>query len=365
MALSDNVIAAYKFSNGALTTDSVGSYTLTNNNTVANSNDGKPAYCADAGSANTNKSLTRDDAYGMLGSTAKTYAFWGKVITAPTSGNSMMFFRHLYGGSAVGNYANILYSNDGGTLRVKMPTSPAGMSVDYTLTVDTWYHFVVTVPANNTGNITCYINGSSIGTTGNWSQNYALTTRMAMFTDHAFSSYGSMKMDEFYIWNRVLSGAEITELYNGGTDNQYPFSVAYSMVASLGTFTLTGINAGLISARSIIASVGTFTLTGIDALFALGKGIVANAGAFALTGYDVTLSTARTMIASVGTFTLTGIDATFSTVKSIIASVGTFILTGYDAIMRRGGWRNTTKETTTWTDQTKETTNWTNRDKSI
>lgn len=64
-----------------------------------------------------------------------------------------------------------------------------------------------------------------------------------------------------------------------------PFSgTAYSMVASVGAFTLSGIAVILTSTRSMVASVGAFTLTGVDTAFKLGKGIVAEVGSFILTG---------------------------------------------------------------------------------
>lgn len=235
MAIATSVIAAYRYSNGALTTDSKASYTLTNVNTIANSSDGKSGYCADAGTTNTNKYLYRDDTYGMLGSTAKSYAFWWKCTTAPSSGVQQMMFRHLYGGSAVGNYANCAYRNNAGTYEIVMNSSPSIMNVAYTLTVGTWYHFVVTVPANNTGNLTCYVNGSSIGTLGNWSQNYALTTKCAMFADHAGTSNSPGELDEFYIFNEVISSGDITTLATGAGAGLYPFSAGPANLKSYNT----------------------------------------------------------------------------------------------------------------------------------
>lgn len=224
MSLTSSIVAAYKFSSGAITTDSKASYTLTNVNTVPTASDGKDGYCADCGTSNTTKYLYRQDAYGMLGSTAKTYSFWWKIKTAPSSGTSQLAFRHLYGGSAVGNYANVVYRNTGGVYEVVMPTSPGAMVVTQTLTVDTWYHFAVTVPASNTGNLTCYLNGSSLGTTANWSQNYGLTTQLGLFSDHGGGSISPNEIDEFYVFNEVLSGADITTLAAGTSGSFYPFT---------------------------------------------------------------------------------------------------------------------------------------------
>lgn len=218
--LNDGLIAYYKLEN---TADSVGTYTLTNTGSTPFA-DGKINNGADFGTSNTTKYLSIDSTLGMTGATAKTYSFWGKVNTAPpNNGDSFGFFRHLYGGAADGNYANVFYRNNVGVLEVAMPTSPAGMYIPYTLTVGTWFHFAVTVPASNTGSLTCYVNGVSIGTTANWSQNYALTTRHVIGADHAFGSKANAAVDEFGIWNRVLSAGEIELLYNRGFGKQAPF----------------------------------------------------------------------------------------------------------------------------------------------
>lgn len=226
MTLVSSVIAAYRFSTGALTTDSKGSYTLTNTNTIANSSDGKSGYCADAGTTNTNKSLSVDTAYGMTGGSAKSFSFWWKCTVEPTEGENQFMFRHLYGGAADGNYANLAYIKTGGVLKLMMNSSPTTTYYTTTLTVGTWYHFVITVPASNTGNITCYMSGSSVFTIANWSQNYALTTRMSMFAVHDLSANSPGELDEFYVFNEVLSGANITTLATGVGEAFYPFNSA-------------------------------------------------------------------------------------------------------------------------------------------
>lgn len=261
MALSTNQVAHYKLDD---VSDSVGSYTLTNNNSVA-FNAAKLGNGADGGSSNTNKSLSRDDAYGMLGSTAKTYSFWGKITTNPTAGNSMMFFRHLYGGSAVGNYANIMYYNNAGSYEIKMPTSPAGMTVAYTLTVGVWYYFAVTVPANNTGNLTCYVNGVAIGTTPNWSQNYALTTRIALLADHVLASNLSGMVDEFTIYSRELSVDELLQIHNSGRANAFPLTDTPLLYGGIAAWKLDE------ASGNAVDSIGRNTLTNANVTYVAGK----------------------------------------------------------------------------------------------
>jgi len=223
MSLTSSIVAAYRFSNGALTTDSKASYTLTNVNSIANSSDGISGYCADAGTTNTTKYLYRSDAYGMTGASAKSYSFWWKTTATPGTGVQQQMWRHLYGGSAVGNYANLGYRESGGNYQLIMNSSPNTATYNQTLTVGTWYHFVITVPANNTGNLTCYMNGSSIFTIPNWSQNYALTTQLGMFSDHGGGSISPGELDEFYVFNEVLSAGDITTLASNTDAGFYPF----------------------------------------------------------------------------------------------------------------------------------------------
>lgn len=205
--------AYYKFNSDA--TDSSGNgYNLTTaGSPTITATNGNFGGCLELGTSNTTKYAYIDNALGMTGATAKTYRFWGKLNTNPGSGLSMIWFRHLYGGQATGNYANVTYYNNSGTYEVRMPTSPAGMAVAYTLTVGAWYYFVVTVPASNTGDLTCYVDGKAIGTTPNWSQNYALTTRLAIGADHALSNISDVAVDEFVVEDSLWDAVKIRHDY--------------------------------------------------------------------------------------------------------------------------------------------------------
>lgn len=199
------------------TTDSTGNgYTLTNTGSTPY-NDGKIGKCFDGGTSNTSKRMYVNTTFGMLGSTARTFTCWTKQNTTLGSGAGDVYFRHLFGGSAAGNYANVAYVNTGGTTYITMPTSPSGMSVAYTLTVGTWYHQRVTVPASNTGNIALYTNATSVGTTANWAQNYGLTTRLGILTDHD-TDYSDVSVDEFRLQSGNQADNWTTTEYNNQND---------------------------------------------------------------------------------------------------------------------------------------------------
>lgn len=173
-------------------------------------------------------------------------------------------------------------------------------------------------------------------------------------------------LDEVAIWSRVLTSDEVALLYNSGNGNQYPFGAIYTLLCSVGAFTLTGINAIFNRGLMMTTSVGDFTLTGIDALFKRGKGIACAVGDFTLTGIDTTITSARHLTTSVGDFTLTGIDALLYKAKILTASVGNFVLTGLPINFTGNGswkWKNQTKNTSSWTDETKNSSSWTNENK--
>lgn len=101
-----------------------------------------------------------------------------------------------------------------------------------TTTVPTWAWSMVTISVNwDWTDPTIYINGSvaSIWTqTTTWSPLTPTTTRCnigildRITTDNDYRDY----MDWYWIRTRTLSSSEVTELYNGGAWLQYPFTTA-------------------------------------------------------------------------------------------------------------------------------------------
>ena len=80
MPLLDNIVAYYKLDN---VNDSVGSFNLTNNNTVA-FNAGKIGNAGDGSATNTNKSLSIANNLGITGGNI-TISCWVNVTTAPSA----------------------------------------------------------------------------------------------------------------------------------------------------------------------------------------------------------------------------------------------------------------------------------------
>lgn len=96
---------------------------------------------------------------------------------------------------------------------------------------------------------------------------------------------------------------------------------ARTLLADVGTYSVTGIDAGLIAARKLTAEVGTFALTGQAANLVVGRVLVAETGFFTLTGQDAGLRGPYRLTAETATYTLTGVDAalTYSNAPAPVA----------------------------------------------
>lgn len=113
-------------------------------------------------------------------------------------------------------------------------------------------------------------------------------------------------------------------------------SVAYSMVASVGAFTLTGITNALKIGKYMAAATGVFTLTGISNVLNLGRKMSVTVGTFTLTGFDAILMAGKRLVAETGTFVVTGIDIIFRNSLTMINTVGSFVLTGFASGLYKG-----------------------------
>lgn len=84
------------------------------------------------------------------------------------------------------------------------------------------------------------------------------------------------------------------------------------------------------SAGTLLADVGTFTLTGNDANLRAARKIGADAGVFSLSGQSVSIrATHLPLVAGVGTFTLNGQAALLTRDVPLVAAAGEFTLTGW------------------------------------
>ena len=109
------------------------------------------------------------------------------------------------------------------------------VQTDVILANGNWYHAVIQI--DRTDKIKLYLNGSAVTLDNNGGTNnlvpYSATNyntnnpfRIGAYTgaDNVTpSSFFNGKIDEFNVWNRVLTSIEVTELYNSGGGKFYPY----------------------------------------------------------------------------------------------------------------------------------------------
>ena len=131
-----------------------------------------------------------------------------------------------------------------GQLRFRMyfndtNTNYVDFDSDDLLTVDTWYHIVITYDLvqsalglnmyidNNLKNTT--IGGATVTLTGVWTT-VSNTTNPMYLARSSGLNYSLMKLDEFSIWDRALSASDVSELYGSGATgdpNRFPVASIY------------------------------------------------------------------------------------------------------------------------------------------
>jgi hypothetical protein len=200
-----------------------------------------------------------------------SFSFWlkpstvGEVITLCIKGK--------YNPSP--NITYLLYMNNSGKVTASLYSNASeveSFSLVTALTANVWSHLAFTFNATS-GVGKWYLDGTEDSTE---------TWKAVTLNDNDGSFYlgchpawatANKIIDEFGIWDKVLSPTEVVTLYNGGTGRQYPFSNKLTMSVGVGSFILTGEDASLREKRSysLTASKGTFTLTGVDLNILLSK----------------------------------------------------------------------------------------------
>jgi len=235
--LLTNLVAYYKLSD---VNDSVGGFNLTNNNTVA-FNTGKIGNAGDGGATNTNKSLSIANDLGIQGGNC-SISLWGNVTTAPGTNVSAWFVVQIDEGIDV-DY-EIIYRDVSGQKRLTFNRKQENVANNFidevvTLTLGTWYHIVLTYDGTN---LRGYRDNSLVAgptaMSGNGSGASGEVFRILANYAGADGFFSGL-VDECGVWSKALSTAEISELYNNGAGNQWPFAgttvTAGRFAANLGT----------------------------------------------------------------------------------------------------------------------------------
>lgn len=147
--------------------------------------------------------------------TDMTISAW---VYATDASNYYSIVNHMVGGGGANgvNYHLIVVPGGQIVMHSQSDTGPAGPF----LSLNTWAHIVVT--RDTAGNVEFFKDGASYST-GSGNAPYskpAATTQIGSRADAYSYWHGSIK--RVGIWGRILSGAEVSFLYNSGAGRAYP-----------------------------------------------------------------------------------------------------------------------------------------------
>ena len=230
MALIDNLISYWKLDEASGTREDAHSTNdLTDNNTVLAAagiiNDG-----ADFESANTESLSITDAAQSGLAITGDlSISLWTKLESALGADEGRQFISKAVAGqrsysflleSFGGNFIDFSVSDDGTANSTAQKTWEPSAGV--------FYHVAVTYDAS-AGEVKFYIDGSQLSTTVTGMPTSIFDSTTAFYIGVFGTGTGSPFdgiIDEVGIWNKVLTDAEVTELYNGGAGLAYPLTIS-------------------------------------------------------------------------------------------------------------------------------------------
>ena len=147
--------------------------------------------------------------------TDMTISAW---VYATSFGNYYSIINHMVGGGGANNvnYHLVMFPDANIYLHTQNDSGP----LCFNISLSTWTHLAVT--RDTSGNIEAFKNGSSIRT-GSGSAPYSKPTATTQIGSRADNySYWPGRIRRVGIWSRILSGAEVSFLYNSGAGRAYP-----------------------------------------------------------------------------------------------------------------------------------------------
>ena len=212
----------YKLEN--LTDSSGNSLTLTNHGTVTFTA-GKVNNAANFVSASSQYLSHANATAYQMGTGDFSYAFWVKF----TESTARALLDYGISGSSAG-YAVDTVNIGGSSMAFQIAVSDGSrLAYPFINTTHAWndgqWHLVV-VTYSRSGNMVLYVDNLNEGSVS-LSTNRGSVNSTNGFTLGANYAGGVLfdgSIDEFGLWNRVLTSTEITHLWNGGAGTTYPFT---------------------------------------------------------------------------------------------------------------------------------------------
>lgn len=232
MALTDNLVSYYKLDESSgNAADSVGSNTLTNNNSTAFAT-GKINNGADLELTSSN-SLSKTSPVDVAFTSSFTINCWVKPESLSSDGTRLVIASKYYDGSVRGWYFGLAESSgaDNTKLHARLGNTAGSAAVDYysntgAVAAGTWA--MVTMVFDDTSDLVrFYVNGTAWGTTAKTDQIAASSANLyigAEGNNGSPNQFFDGLLDEVGIWSRALSAAEVISLYNASIGKQYPFT---------------------------------------------------------------------------------------------------------------------------------------------
>jgi hypothetical protein len=149
-------------------------------------------------------------------------------------------------------YIGFLYNSTSSTYKIVSGFNNANEATpSLTVSINTWYHVVAVI---NNSALTLYVNGASVASAvGTVAQSGFMMGNNGTNGVQAFAGY----IDDFRIYNRILSATEITALYN-----QTPFQPILPATNTLTSYFPMDGNLNDTVAGSNLTGTGTITYTG-------------------------------------------------------------------------------------------------------
>ena len=210
MALTDNLVSYWKLDESSgNASDSVGSNTATNNGTATYT----------AAKINNGIDVNGSSQYFSFATCPQTGS--GSFSIAAWVNGDTISSNHCIAGFGTGNtLQGVTFDIRGSKLYADFYASTS-VTATTTLSTATWYFVVVTYDGTN---LRLYLNTTLDGTSGSVTASIVDGDGAIGRAFWAAGNYFDGRIDEVGMWSRVITGAEMTTLYNGGAGRQYPFS---------------------------------------------------------------------------------------------------------------------------------------------
>ena len=144
----------------------------------------------------------------------------------------------------------------------------------------------------------------------------------------ALGSYVLTGFDAGTRWDHEMTAALGQYVYTGFAATT---AQGIPILAELGSYVYTGFASNLRWDHLLDAALGSYVYTGFDAGTLRGHYLSAALGSYIYTGFDVTLSRQVALTAALGSYVYTGFDSDLLWDHLLAAALGSYVYTGFDA----------------------------------